>query len=262
MGIRRLGLGGLALAFAVGFWACGGDDTTGTGNTAGSSGSTGGNGGTNGTSGSGGSTAGTQSGSGGSGGSSAGGGGSSAAGSGGGSNDASTTGDALPSLDAKTGGDGGAFSLTSTAYTEGMMIPAVHTCAGAGTSPALAWSGAPAATKSFALVFTDKDNGGAAGFVHWVLWDIPPATMSLPAMLAAGMPAGSKGSSIGANGAYAGPCPSGNLHHYIFELYPLDVDTLPGVTTNTMRPALVTAIKMHQIVAPASLSGTSDARRP
>jgi Raf kinase inhibitor-like YbhB/YbcL family protein len=266
MKIRRLGLGGLALSLGMGFWACSSDDSSGTGNAGGSS-SSGGSSGSTGTSGSGGgqNNAGDQSSAGGASGSSSGGGGSSAAGSsgsGGVSTDASTKSDATLSPDgAGGGGGGGAFTLTSMAYTEGMTIPPVHTCADANTSPQLGWSGAPATTKSFALVFTDKDNNG--GFIHWVLWDIPPTTISLMAALPAGMPAGTKGSSIaGATGGYGGPCPNGNLHHYIFELYPLDVATLPNAMTNGDRPALVTNIKGHQLVAPASLTGTSNAKRP
>ena len=197
MRIQRLGLGGLALSLGLGLWGCSSDDSSGTTGTAGTSTSSGGSSGSNGSGGNQG-TSGTQ-GTGGQGtsGSNGGSGGSSAAGSSGAGGSSVTDGggssDAAGSSDATGAVEAGPFTITSTAYTEGMTIPAVHTCAGANTSPALAWSGAPATTKSFALVFTDKDNGGAAGFIHWVLWDIPPATMSLPAALAAGMPAGSKG---------------------------------------------------------------------
>ncbi len=265
MKIHRFGLGGLALSLALGFWACSSDDSSNTGNTGGSSGASGGGtSASNGSGGAGGSqnAAGDSSGAGGASGSSSGGAGASVAGSGGASTDASTKSDAPVSGDAATGVDGGPFTLTSTAYAEGMAIPAVHTCAGTNTSPPLAWSGAPSATKSFALVFTDKDNNpGAGGFIHWVLWDIAPTTTSLPAAIAAGAPAGSKGSSFNGNPGYAGPCPGGNLHHYIFELYPLDVATLPNEANNADRPGLVTAIKAHQVVAPASLIGTSNAMR-
>jgi Raf kinase inhibitor-like YbhB/YbcL family protein len=262
MRIQRLGLGGLALSLGLGLWACSSDDSTGTTGTAGTSTSSGGSSGSGGSGGNQG-TSGTQ-GTGGQGtsGSNGGSGGSSVAGSSGSGGSSVTDGggssDAAGSSDATGAVEAGPFTITSTAYTEGMTIPAVHTCAGANTSPPLAWSGAPATTKSFALVFTDKDNNAAAGgFIHWVLWDIPPATMSLPAALPAGMPAGSKGSSIGNGGAYAGPCPGANVHNYIFELYPLDVATLPNVMASTSRPNLVTAIKMHQLVPPAHLTGSA-----
>jgi phosphatidylethanolamine-binding protein (PEBP) family uncharacterized protein len=74
------------------------------------------------------------------------------------------------------------------------------------------------------------------------------------------MPTGSHGASIGANGGYGGPCPGGNLHTYQFDLYAVDVDTLP-INANSMQPAVVTSVMGHKL-AVASLSGTSNAKRP
>jgi Raf kinase inhibitor-like YbhB/YbcL family protein len=259
MRIQRLGLGGLALWLGLGLWGCSSDDSSGSTGTAGSSSSSGGNGGTGGSGGSQG-TSGTQ-GTGGQGtsGSNGGSGGSSAGSSGAGGSsvtDGGGSADAPSGLDASRPVDGGPFALTSSAYTEGMTIPAVHTCAGADTSPPLAWTAGPAGTKSYTLIFTDKTNM----LVHWALWDIPVATTSLPAVLAAGMPAGSHGASIAGNGGYGGPCPSGALHTYQFDLYAVDVATLP-INANSMQPAVVTSVMGHK-VAVASLSGTSNAKKP
>jgi Raf kinase inhibitor-like YbhB/YbcL family protein len=146
--------------------------------------------------------------------------------------------------------------LTSGAYADGTTIPAVHTCAGANTSPPLTWSAGPAGTKSYTLIFTDKTNK----LVHWALWDVPLEPTSLPAALAAGMPAGSHGASIAGNGGYGGPCPSGSLHTYQFDLYAVDVDKLP-INANSMQAAVVTSAMAHKL-AVASLSGTSNAKRP
>ena len=49
------------------------------------------------------------------------------------------------------------FLLTSPSFVQGAEIPAIYTCEGRGTSPPLAWSGAPPGTKSFALVVDDPD---------------------------------------------------------------------------------------------------------
>ena len=62
--------------------------------------------------------------------------------------------------------------LTTTAFEPGGDIPAVHTCDGADTSPALAWEGAPRATKSFALIVDDPD-APAGDWVHWVIFANP-----------------------------------------------------------------------------------------
>ncbi len=114
-------------------------------------------------------------------------------------------------------------------------------------SPPLAWTPGPAATKSYAIVLTDKGNS----LRHWALWDIPPDTMSLPANLPQThmltMPAGAKQVSIG-GGGYAGPCPpAGVTHTYEFALYAIDVAMLPTVTTNSMPMAVETAVLAHQI---------------
>ena len=50
-----------------------------------------------------------------------------------------------------------ALSLASAAFAEGGPIPRRHTCDGEDVSPPLAWTGAPAATRSFVLVVDDPD---------------------------------------------------------------------------------------------------------
>lgn len=127
------------------------------------------------------------------------------------------------------------------------MFPTANTCTGGSISPALAWTPGPAATKSYAIVLTDKGNN----LRHWALWDMPPDTMSLPANLAKTrmltMPAGAKQVSINMGG-YAGPCPpAGVTHTYEFALYAIDVATLPNVTTNSMPMAVETVVLAHQI---------------
>jgi Raf kinase inhibitor-like YbhB/YbcL family protein len=61
------------------------------------------------------------------------------------------------------------LSITSTAFTEGQAIPAKHTCQGDDVSPPLQWTGAPASTKSLALVCDDPDAPSGI-WVHWVIY--------------------------------------------------------------------------------------------
>ena len=81
------------------------------------------------------------------------------------------------------GGVAMALTLGSPAFPPNGEIPPVHTCEGADTSPPLAWSGAPAGTKSFALVVDDPDAPDPAApkqtWVHWVVFDLPATTTSL-----------------------------------------------------------------------------------
>ncbi|TFG58647.1 MAG: YbhB/YbcL family Raf kinase inhibitor-like protein, partial [Spirochaetales bacterium] len=71
------------------------------------------------------------------------------------------------------------MTITSSAFTEGSMIPSKYTCDGADISPALAWEGAPAGTKSFTLIADDPDAPGGT-WVHWVIYGIPAAAKGLP----------------------------------------------------------------------------------
>jgi Raf kinase inhibitor-like YbhB/YbcL family protein len=139
------------------------------------------------------------------------------------------------------------FSLTSSAITEGGMFPTANTCTGNSVSPPFAWTAGPAGAMSYAIVLTDKSNM----LRHWVLWDMPPDTMALPANLpktaTLTMPNGAKQVSI-QGGGYAGPCPpAGTTHTYEFALYAVDVATLPGVTTTSMPMAVETAVVAHQL---------------
>ena len=149
--------------------------------------------------------------------------------------------------------------LTSPSLTQGGMFPPELTCAGANRSPELDWAGGPTAM-SYALVLTDTANM----LRHWVLWDIPAATRSLPAMLATTptltTPAGARQVSASGNG-YTGPCPNGNTHTYLFELHAVDVAMLPGLSATPTTAQAVAAIMMHSL-GKASLSAQSNAQRP
>ena len=122
-----------------------------------------------------------------------------------------------------------AFSLRSASFEHEGAIPAKHTCQGADAAPALAWSGAPAATKSFALIVDDPDapdpRAPKTTWVHWVVYNLPAATASLPKARPPPTcrPERSKGSTTGARAGYGGPCPPIGRHRYFHKLYALDV---------------------------------------
>lgn len=132
-----------------------------------------------------------------------------------------------------------AFSITSSVFDPGGMIPKEYTCDGVDLSPALKWTDPPAGTKSFALIMDDPD-APPGTWVHWVIYDLPPSTRGLKE----GLPkketvegGGRQGLCWGVNQfskvGYFGPCPPpGTPHRYDFKLYALDaVLNLPPKAT-------------------------------
>jgi Raf kinase inhibitor-like YbhB/YbcL family protein len=107
-------------------------------------------------------------------------------------------------------------------------------CTGQNLSPALAWSGAPDGTKSFALLCHDPDAPtGGAGWWHWLVVNIPASANGLDkdAGRADGskLPAGAVHVNTDFGGpGWGGPCPPAGdkPHRYVFTLYALKVDRL------------------------------------
>jgi len=126
-----------------------------------------------------------------------------------------------------------AFKVTSNSFKDGdylgkdFILSADYGfgCAGGNRSPHLAWSGAPAATKSFAVHCYDPDAPTGSGFWHWVVVNIAANVSELP--LGAGNPGGKlpggalqTRTDFGASG-YGGPCPpeGDHPHRYLFTVF-------------------------------------------
>jgi Raf kinase inhibitor-like YbhB/YbcL family protein len=154
------------------------------------------------------------------------------------------------------GGRGGVqtMTLTSTAWSDGGQIPSKYSQAGAQVSPPLAWSNVPDGAASFVLLVHDADaaiGNGTDDILHWMLWNMAPATRSLPE----GVPQGSQlpdgTCQISASGPYfrgPGAAASGPAHHYVFELFALDgtIEVPPvGASPPQTRAAVMTAIAGH-----------------
>lgn len=160
------------------------------------------------------------------------------------------------------------LKLTSESFAEGDYLKMEHVlsaaygfgCEGGNLSPHLAWSGAPADTKSFAITCYDPDAPTGSGFWHWVVANIPADVTALP--LGAGNPANGTmpGGAVevrtdfGKPG-YGGPCPppGAHVHRYIFTVYAVGVAQLP-VNADTSA-AIVGFYLHHNTLAKASLIG-------
>ena len=147
-----------------------------------------------------------------------------------------------------------AFELTSPDVAPGAKIADEYVfsgfgCSGKNVSPALKWSGAPAGTKSFALMVYDPDAPTGSGFWHWVMFDIPPNVTELPQGAgdpkAGKTPAGAVQSrtDFGTPG-YGGPCPPQGdpPHHYHFMLFAVDAAKLGPDAETT---AAVVGFNLH-----------------
>jgi Raf kinase inhibitor-like YbhB/YbcL family protein len=114
----------------------------------------------------------------------------------------------------------GRLTLTSPAFSAGGSIPRRFTCDGAGTSPPLRFSRAPAGAPTLALTVVDPDAPGG-NFTHWVAFDVPAGTTALAQ---GSLPPGSRQARNDLGQArYGGPCPPRGdpAHRYVFTVYAL-----------------------------------------
>jgi hypothetical protein len=148
------------------------------------------------------------------------------------------------------------LELTSEAFAAEGAIPERFTCDGEDVSPPLSWSAPPEGTQSFALIVDDPD-APAGTWVHWVLFNIPADTRSLPEAVPAEdqLPDGSlQGENSWRRHDYGGPCPpSGSTHRYVFKLFALDtrLDLQAGATKEQVLSAME-----GYVLAQGELTGT------
>ena len=153
------------------------------------------------------------------------------------------------------GGGAMEIKVTSAAFENGGMIPRKYTCDGEDISPSLEWGALPEGTASLALISDDPD-APMGTWVHWVLFNLPPETRTLPEKIPAlkNLPDGSlQGTTDFRRIGYGGPCPPGGTHRYYFKLYALDslLDLKAGATKKEVEKAM----KGH-ILGQGTLMGT------
>lgn len=153
------------------------------------------------------------------------------------------------------------LQLISSDFRHGDVIPAPLTCEGEDRSPALAWTGVPVETRSFALIADDPD-APRGTWVHWLLYNLPAEACELEPGVPRHpeLPSGARqGLNDGGDVGYGGPCPPpGKPHRYFFRLHALDasLNLAPGVT----RADLEQAIAGH-VLAVGTLMGTYERHR-
>lgn len=151
------------------------------------------------------------------------------------------------------------MNLSSSAFSENTPIPALHTCEGLDLSPPLQWQDLPENTRSLVLIVDDPDAPDPAApkmtWVHWVLYNLPPATPGLPeGVTAAALPTGTReGLNDWQRTGYGGPCPPVGRHRYLHKLYALNT-VLPDLGRAT-KADVEHAMQGH-VLASATLIGT------
>ncbi len=144
------------------------------------------------------------------------------------------------------------FTLESPGHADNAMLErryagknaANPNCAGDNVSPALAWTRAPAGTRSFAILMDDQAGRAGLGVNHWLAYGMASALSALAEGDASAAPAKFvPGKNTVGLDAYLGPCPPrGNApQHYVYTLIAttLEPDALrPGLTRAELLAAL------------------------
>ncbi|HEU4718304.1 MAG TPA: YbhB/YbcL family Raf kinase inhibitor-like protein [Bacteroidia bacterium] len=109
------------------------------------------------------------------------------------------------------------LEVKSPAFSDRTIIPPVYTHDGRNINPPLTIGNIPHETKSLALIIEDPDAPRKTSFVHWLMWNIPPA----PEIVEDSVP-GFQGKNDFGNLRYDGPAPPSGTHRYFFKVYALD----------------------------------------
>jgi Raf kinase inhibitor-like YbhB/YbcL family protein len=154
------------------------------------------------------------------------------------------------------GPEGIVMEVHSPAFAAHGEIPTRCTCEGSDTSPPLAWSGLPQGTRTLALIVDDPDAPDPAAprmtWVHWVLFNLPPAPAALPEGVKALPLRAQQGLNDWKRLGYGGPCPPIGRHRYFHKLYALDTELELDRPT---KAELEKAMEGH-VLAKAELIGT------
>ena len=144
------------------------------------------------------------------------------------------------------------FVLTSPEVEDGGMLPADFTGDGSGATLPLTWKGAPAGTKSYALIM-DHLAPGDEMKSYWTMWDIPANVTSLPKNVKG---VGKLGVGFKGEEGYEPPHSQGpGEKTYVLHVYALSAEPKPKATGRggVTREDLLAAID-GKILAKADLS--------
>ena len=145
----------------------------------------------------------------------------------------------------------GSFKLTSPVVADGGTYPVEYTGDGAGSTPPLAWTGAPAGTQSYALIMHHLDPEGVTKW-YWTLYHIPADVTHLDKN-AQGV--GTLGSSFKGKTGYEPPHSKGpGAKTYVITLYALSAAPQISAATSQVTGKILSAALKDHVLASADLS--------
>jgi len=136
------------------------------------------------------------------------------------------------------------LAVESLSFARGVQMPVSLTCDGDNHSPDVKIPPVPAATKNLVIVMDDLD--APFGFVHWLVYDVPPSVRDIAeGASSAGQlpPQAAEGTNDFARLQYDGPCPPSGLHRYRLSLYAIDVSL--GLPPGETKGKLADAVRGH-----------------
>jgi len=138
--------------------------------------------------------------------------------------------------------------VTSPAFVSGGALEDKFTQNGDNMSPGLTWTKGPPGTQSYVVLAEDAGVNRHDPIVHWVIYNIPSTTTSLPQDLPtdAHLENGAEqAKNVRGAAGYIGPKPpAGQTHPYHFEVFALN-SRLSLDPANADRNAVVNAMKNH-----------------
>jgi len=147
------------------------------------------------------------------------------------------------------------FTITSPTFHDGRPLSQRNEfnqfgCTGSNIAPELDWRNVPAGTKSFVMLMSDYDAPIAGGFHHWIVYNIPASARELE-----GNHAFTEGTTSFGFIGYGGPCPppTGEIHHYLFLLYAINIRHVGG--QGLAFDEVISAIQGH-VLGATSIIGT------
>ena len=120
------------------------------------------------------------------------------------------------------------------------VLPDMFSCNG--PTPEIAWTGAPAGTVAYALIFDDPDAGD---FEHWAIYNVPVTESGLDRGVSGGAlpPNAVELANQAGGGGYFGSCPP-TTHIYRWRLWALDAEITPAQATFAALEAAAGAASM------------------